>query len=207
MPLTLTYLTSKISKVMQSTTLTEGEILGKVLDFASKAHGKQRRKFSDELYIHHPIRVMNTCKEFTENVHVLAAALLHDVLEDTAVSKDELRKYLASYMDKYMANKTMGIVEELTDVYTKKNYPQLNRRARKELEAKRLSRISADAQSVKYADILDNAQNIKEHSPGFAIVYLREGRILLTKMTKGNSKLYTRAVRLLDGAIKEIEMN
>lgn len=207
MPLTLTYLISKRTTVMQSTTITQGEILGKVLDYAGKAHGKQRRKFSNELYINHPIRVMNTCKEFTDKIHVLAAALLHDVLEDTPITKNEMKKYLETWMEKYTAHKTVTIVEELTDVYTKKSYPELNRRARKEMEAKRLSKVSPEAQIVKYADIIDNATNIRDHSPGFAIVYLREGRTLLTKMTKGNSKLHARALKLIDSAIVDIEMN
>ncbi len=207
MPLTLTYITRKRSMAMQSTTITQGEILGKVLDYAGKAHGKQRRKFSDELYINHPIRVMNTCKEFTDKIHVLAAALLHDVLEDTSITKAEMKKTLETWMEKYAAQKTVALVEELTDVYTKKAYPQLNRKARKEMEAKRLSKVSVDAQLIKYADIMDNAANIREHNPGFAIVYLREGRILLTKMTKGNSKLHARALKLIDTAISEIEMN
>lgn len=192
---------------MHTTTITQGEILGKVLSFAGKAHGKQRRKFSDELYINHPIRVMNTCKEFTDKLPVLAAALLHDVLEDTAVTRTELKKFLETCMERSPAGKTLALVEELTDVYTKKDYPHLNRKERKDLEARRLSRTSAEAQFIKYADIMDNAANIREQNPGFAIVYLREGRMLLNKMTKGNSKLHTRAVRFVDSALRDIEMN
>jgi (p)ppGpp synthase/HD superfamily hydrolase len=55
-----------------------------IKDFANKAHGDQKRRYTPDKYVVHPIRVMELCKEYTNDVTVLAAALLHDVLEDTA---------------------------------------------------------------------------------------------------------------------------
>lgn len=64
--------------------------LYKIQQFADNAHGEQMRKYSDERYIVHPIRVMETCSAYTDKIQILAAALLHDVLEDTPVSEMEL---------------------------------------------------------------------------------------------------------------------
>src|SRR5437762_11401952 len=123
------------------------EILEQIKDFADKAHGEQTRKYTPDRYIVHPVRVMNICKEYTNDISVLAAALLHDVLEDTTATKDEIKNFLLKLLDKQQAEKTVKLVEELTDVYIKKDYPQWNRRKRKEKEAERLSATSSEAQT------------------------------------------------------------
>lgn len=55
------------------------EVLEQIRDFADKAHGEQMRKYTPERYIVHPVRVMKICREYTDDITVLAAALLHDV--------------------------------------------------------------------------------------------------------------------------------
>jgi (p)ppGpp synthase/HD superfamily hydrolase len=74
------------------------EILQQVRDFADKAHGGQMRKYTPERYIVHPVRVMNICREYTSDVTILAAALLHDVIEDTPVKKEEIREFLLTLL-------------------------------------------------------------------------------------------------------------
>jgi hypothetical protein len=84
-------------------------------------------------------------------------------------------------------------VVELTDVYTKEAYPKLNRRTRKAKEIERLISISPEAQTIKYADIIDNAKEIGKADAGFAPVYLRECKIILQKLDKGNQPLHEQA--------------
>jgi guanosine-3',5'-bis(diphosphate) 3'-pyrophosphohydrolase len=177
------------------------EILEKVKTFADRAHGDQRRKYSSERYIFHPMRVMESCRDYTDDDAVLAAALLHDVLEDTKVTREEMLEFLQSIMPAATATRTFDLVVELTDVYTKKNYPGLNRRARKLKEADRLSKISADAQTVKYADIIDNVTNIFVNDPDFAVVFIQEGRTALRKMEKGDQELFDKAMRMIDDCL------
>src|SRR3954464_15075348 len=110
-------------------------ILDEVKDFADKAHGNQMRRYTPERYIVHPVRVMITCKEYTSDITILAAALLHDVLEDTPVTKEELQAFLMNIMSEEEAKRTVQLVEELTDVYIKENYPKWNRKKRKLKEA------------------------------------------------------------------------
>lgn len=176
----------------------QNQILSKVIVFADLAHGEQMRKYAHERYINHPVRVMNTCAEYTDDLSILAASLLHDVLEDTKITEQELLLFLESVMDKQQAANTVEIVVELTDVYTKENYPQLNRRKRKELEVRRLSAVSPSAQTIKYADLIDNSDNISAHDPDFALVFLKEGKNLLEAMNKGNANLYARTLQVVE---------
>lgn len=167
--------------------------LQQVKDFAAKAHNGQQRKYSPEPFIAHPVRVMEMCRLFKPELSVLAAALLHDVLEDTVVDQNELQQFLNTVMDAGEANRTVELVVELTDVYVKQRFPKWNRRKRKLKEADRIEQTSADAQTVKYADIIDNCKEIVEQDPEFANRYLRECRALLKRIPKGVPELYKRA--------------
>jgi (p)ppGpp synthase/HD superfamily hydrolase len=176
-------------------------ILEEVRSFADRAHGTQKRKYSGERYIAHPVRVMETCAGFTNDQAVLAAALLHDVLEDTPVTEGEMLDFLRQIMSPEIAARTLTLVVELTDVYVKKNYPGMNRRVRKAREAERLSNVSADAQTIKYADLIDNSTNIFVHDPDFAIVFIHEGKTLLQKMQKGHPELRYRAMKVVEDCL------
>ncbi len=179
-------------------------VLEKVRAFADQAHGKQARWYTQERYIVHPVRVMEICREYTTDEAILADALLHDVLEDTPVNKEELTRFLLTVMETEEAIRTVDLVEELTDVYVKSNYPALNRQKRKTREAARLEKTSAAAQTVKYADILDNSVEITRHDPQFARLFLREGKDFLSRMTKGDQRLYQRAVLTVDHCLTQV---
>jgi (p)ppGpp synthase/HD superfamily hydrolase len=174
------------------------EILLKIKDFADQAHGDQMRKYTPERYIVHPERVMLICREYIDDVSVQAAALLHDVLEDTPVKAEEIRNFLASVMEEAQVQKTLHLVIELTDVYIKSAYPHLNRRERKKLETARLAKVSGTAQTIKYADLIDNAFDILKHDPQFGRKFIMEAHNLLKHMTKGNAELRERAIKTLD---------
>jgi len=169
-------------------------IIQQVKDFTNAAHGQQTRRYSKDPYIVHPMRVMGTCREFTNDLPVLCAAILHDVLEDTPITHTRLESFLQSIMDTEAANRTLKLVVDLTDVFTKKNYPRLNRRTRRQKEAERLGTVDPDAQTIKYADILDNT-DVTRQDPDFAWTFLRECSVILEKMNKGNPDLRNRALK------------
>jgi (p)ppGpp synthase/HD superfamily hydrolase len=172
--------------------------LYEVQEFARQAHGSQRRKFADEMYIEHPIRVMKICSTVTRELPVLAAALLHDVLEDTAVTRNEMHDFLLSVMPADAADRTLLLVIELTDVYTHQAFPKWNRRMRKEKEFARMAVVSADAQTIKYADTIDNAKDIIGSGDDFSQKFLFECRTNLRTMNKGHAGLYEQAVSLVN---------
>jgi (p)ppGpp synthase/HD superfamily hydrolase len=180
-------------------------LLKKIKDFADRAHGEQMRKYTPERYIVHPIRVMRTCEKYTNDITILGAALLHDVLEDTPVTKEEIGNFLSQFMDSENVNKTVMLVEELTDVYIKSDYPQWNRHKRKQKEAERLGKVSGEAQTIKYADILDNSAEIVNQETGFAGKYLLESENLLEKMTKGNKELHEKTIETVKDCLRQLK--
>lgn len=180
------------------------ETLEKVRDFAADAHGEQIRKYLKEPYINHPVRVMDTCRKVTDDVTILSAALLHDVLEDTDTDEKAMREFLKTLMDPEKVEKTVSIVIELTDVYTKDKYPKLNRRLRKDKELFRIAKTSAEAQTVKYADIIDNAPDTAEYDPDFAPKFLHEYQAILKKANKGDPLLYETAKTTVESTLKQL---
>ena len=180
------------------------EILVEVQNFAAEAHKGQRRKYADEDYIFHPIRVSSTCRSATGSLPVLAAALLHDVVEDTEVNYERLRIFLNQVMTHKDAELTFSLVKHLTDVYTKEAYPKLNRRQRKEKEHQRLAKTPTDAQTIKYADIIDNCLDIADSGDDFAPKFLQECRSLLQKMDKGDPGLRQQAMDVVEMGLHKV---
>jgi guanosine-3',5'-bis(diphosphate) 3'-pyrophosphohydrolase len=181
----------------------ESEVLEQVRAFAAAAHGEQKRKYTDELYIEHPVRVMETVRQYNKSLPVLSAALLHDVLEDTAVSSRDLQKFLCDILTQDEANETHKLVVELTDVYVKKDYPMLNRRTRKQRESERLALTSGNAHTIKYADIMDNVVDVLKNDSDFSLTYIRECKHLLPMINKGDAELYARAAKTVDECLRE----
>lgn len=180
-------------------------VLDQVTEFADRAHGEQTRKYTPERYIVHPVRVMKMLSEYTTDISMLSAAILHDVLEDTPVTSDDIKNFLKDIMLASEVRKTIRLVEELTDVYVKSAFPHLNRRQRKDLEVARIAKTSKDSQTIKYADIIDNCVEIVKHDRGFAGKFLSECREILRKAPNGDKRLYEKAVSTLDVAVKQLK--
>ena len=157
------------------------------LSFAAEAHGEQRRKFTDEPYIEHPKRVAETVKTVPHTAEMICAAYLHDVVEDTPVKIEEIAEKFGP--------KVAKLVEELTDEYMKVNYPHLNRKARKQKEVERQADMSAEAKTIKLADVIDNTPDIVKNDPGFGRKYLYEMEKLTRVLVGGDKELFDRARR------------
>jgi len=182
--------------------MTDLEKLDKIIEFADHAHGDQMRKYTPDRYIVHPVRVMRTCSQYTDSLSVLAAAVLHDVLEDTPYTQNDLSVFLRNYMSEEEQDLTVKLVTELTDVFIKKDFPALNRFQRKKKELDRLKAISPEAQTIKYADIIDNATEISQSDPDFAGRYLQECYDIASALTKGNPELRTIALEVVTATKK-----
>ena len=157
-------------------------IVGKALDFASQAHGDQKRKYTGEAYTVHLVEVMNIVRSVVRDDEMLAAALLHDTVEDTATTVADIQKSFGSRVAK--------LVDELTDVSKPEDG---NRATRKGIDRAKLAGVSADAQTIKLADLISNAKDIAVNDPSFAKVYMDEKRQLLAVLTKGNAQLMKQA--------------
>ncbi len=66
------------------------DLVRRAFEFAERAHAGQTRRSGEE-FIHHPLGVARVCAELHLDEQTIAAALLHDVVEDTGADPDELR--------------------------------------------------------------------------------------------------------------------
>ena len=161
------------------------KLINKALKFSTAAHAavNQKRKYTGEDYIVHPIAVSNIVKENGGTEDMIAAALLHDTVEDTKVTREQIAEEFGW--------KIFKLVVELTDVTKPEDG---NRQIRKAIEAKRLGMASKEAQMIKLADLIDNTKSIFEHDPKFAKVYRQEKIDLLEAMDKVHgTDLYMKA--------------
>ena len=67
-------------------------MIGEAAAFAEKAHRGVFRKGTDIPYITHPLETAVIVSAFTDDEEMIAAALLHDVMEDAGVTKGELEE-------------------------------------------------------------------------------------------------------------------
>ena len=123
--------------------------------FAVKHHGEQRRKYDNMPYIVHPLNVAARLAEFCDMPDaVIQAAILHDVLEDTDCTVEELRENFHA--------KVCEWVIFLTD---EKPREGMNRADRKRLDLERLKQSPWQVGAIKFADMLDNMESIYKHDP------------------------------------------
>jgi len=170
------------------------EEIDKIKELATKAHGDQKRKYSGDPYVTHTFRVADMVEKYGGDKSQIMAAILHDVLEDTPMSENELWMELLTIVDTQVANDVIKLVRDLTDVYTSEDFPNFNRKARKEMESMRMGNISPRSQTIKYADLLDNGEDIMKNDPKFGELYIKEKQNILKYMNKGNSELYQRCL-------------
>ncbi len=108
-----------------------------------------------------------------------------------------MKNFLILLIGGERTEKIISMVEELTDKYTKLKYPLLNRDQRKQKEHERLTTISPGAQTVKYADLVDNCSDITKNDPDFAPRYIKEAKDILNRLMKGEPKLRERALKTI----------
>jgi guanosine-3',5'-bis(diphosphate) 3'-pyrophosphohydrolase len=131
--------------------------LGLVLratSFAAQKHREQRRKGVDAApYINHPIALAQILVEegHVRDAVVVAAALLHDTIEDTNTTYQELRGQFGS--------EVADVVAEVTDV------KWLEKTSRKRLQVARASQSSKRARLIKLADKIANLRDIISSPP------------------------------------------
>jgi len=143
-------------------------------------HRHQKRKYNNSPYSHHPARVAARVAlhpDATEEM--VAAAFLHDIIEDTKVTADDLRPTFGEAI--------VALVIEMTNTSKTTVYgqPLLPRAVRKEKDRERLSKISKRAKIIKLVDRIDN---LKETDPEdeFSKLYAKESLLLVEVIGDGD---------------------
>lgn len=168
-------------------------LIQKALEFATRVHNGQKRKYTGEDYIVHPVEVMEIVKTVPHTEAMLAAALLHDVIEDCGVHLEELQREFGTEVS--------YLVLWLTDISKKSDGA---RKVRKEIDRQHTAKAPAQAKTIKLADLISNTTSIVQYDPSFAKVYLAEKARLLDVLTEGDATLYARAKIQLDGYFSKV---
>lgn len=128
------------------------DLFEKALQYASKAHQGRFRKLERIPYILHPAEVAAIAATMTDDPAVLAACLLHDVIEDAGVSAEELGREFGDRVTELVLSETEDSYDELT--YEQSWF------YRKELSLKRLKDGDRDVKILWLSDKLSNMRSL-----------------------------------------------
>jgi len=169
-------------------------LLDKAQSFAKSAHNSinHRRKYTDEPYWVHPERVANIVASVTDEQAVIAAAWLHDVIEDVAPLNQGFNE---EAIFELFGHRVLQLVLEVTDVSTLEDG---NRAQRKALDRKHLAKASNGGKLIKLADLIDNVIDLTQYDRGFAKIFKKEALLDLPFLKSGDDVLFVRLQNLLD---------
>lgn len=136
-------------------------------DFAEKAHRGQMRKWCGQPYVVHPIRVMQMAQVLYENKIIsedaVIAAVLHDVIEDTKTTEQDIKKLFGDKVANYvrlMTNPSKGMT--------------LPREDRKRIDREHLASCPFEVQVIKIIDRIDNLLDMRDGPASFVRLYTKE---------------------------------
>lgn len=166
----------------------------KALRYATKAHSGQARR-SGEPYISHPKEVARFVKQFKQSNNLSAliqAAYLHDTVEDTDTTHEDLVKQFGGLV--------ADMVKELTS-----DKEAVKALGKGEYIAGKMAKMSSWALVVKLADRLANVQDIDSQSPEFQKRYASQTKLAFDRLRKDRylSKTHNKIMSAIEDKIKE----
>jgi (p)ppGpp synthase/HD superfamily hydrolase len=163
--------------------------------YATTAHAEmgQRRKYTDEPYIVHPAAVVELVRSVTDDEVMLAAAWLHDTVEDTPTTLQDIESHFGEPVARLVAMLTDSAQPDAR-----------NRAARKLAHFRHTADAAPEAQTIKLADIIDNTRSIVRFDPHFARVYLVEKRIQIDLLKQGDARLWQQASTVIASGIDQL---
>jgi guanosine-3',5'-bis(diphosphate) 3'-pyrophosphohydrolase len=159
----------------------------RALDFATAAHKAHVRKHTGEPYINHPIVVASIVRFYGFDEETIAAAYLHDVVEDCPITVGDIEKEFG------------GSVASKVSFLTALKPPGMNRATRKALYRTKLEGAPGDVHSIKLADILHNAPSIIAHDPDLAKIWIPESKELVAVLVRGHPALINKVTNIVTG--------
>ena len=130
----------------------DSTLLDKAIVFAAKAHQGVERRGKGFPYIAHPLEAMAIVATMTNDQELLAAACLHDVIEDTDVTYEEI--------EKEFGKRVADLVQSESDVVFDNMSESESWKMRKQIAMDRLAKAPLDVQMVAMGDKLSNMRAI-----------------------------------------------
>lgn len=134
--------------------ISDVALILRAAEYAADKHRKQRRKGRKKRpYIGHCIEVAALIANVgkVDDANILAAAMLHDVVEDTKITREEIAREFGPEID--------ALVAEVTDDKT------LDKKKRKQLQIEHAPHLSYGAKIIKIADKISNVREIGVDPP------------------------------------------
>jgi hypothetical protein len=157
--------------------------------FANSSHQRitaSRNPASQGIEVH--LRsVAQIVSSVTPDEETIAAAWLHDLVEDTSVTLDDL--------EREFGRSVAETVSELSVVTRNRRH---NPAARLEALKRHFATISSRAKTIKLADLLDTCRDLHRNDPGAFTTYFAEANALLPVLSEGASRLFERLKRDLE---------
>ena len=147
--------------------------LSDVIAFATQKHKPQTRKFNGEPYITHPLRVAEIVKKFTTDLTLISVAILHDTLEDTNTTYEEIK-------DKF-GIKVANMVYTLTN-----DKDQLKILGKGEYLLQKINNMKSAELLVKLADRLDNVSDLSLDNENWSRQYATQTDYILSNLNNPN---------------------
>jgi (p)ppGpp synthase/HD superfamily hydrolase len=180
-------------------------ILESAIALARKYHHGQYRKYTQpgmppEEFFVHPFSVYERVRDVPGSDEVVqAAAVLHDVVEDTACTLDEIVFHCGEAV--------ASIVDELTNrASVDPEVKKLRRAERKQIDRDRLAKASVWAKKIKLIDRAYNLRDMGGAPDKFKAIYLNESRSLYSVLCGVDETLeaeYEQAMSDLEKSIRE----
>jgi len=163
---------------------TGKELIEKAKAFATNCHKTQTRKFDGKPYIVHPEAVASLVDQFGGSPEMVAAAWLHDVVEDCGITVRDLIEHFGTQVS--------GLVWELTSP------KDLNKSKKAEYLLDKMNTMSSDALTIKLCDRLNNVSDFNTAPKGFVNKYAPETQFIIDELEGGGRPLTDKQTKIID---------
>lgn len=168
-------------------------LVSQAKELAILKHAGQFRKFSGEAYVQHPMRVAQTIlryKSSRELDKLMIAALLHDTVEDTDTTIEEIKFQFGDLV--------ASLVSELT------SEKDLKREDKATYLSEKMVSMTSWGLVIKLADRLDNVSDLRHVNKSFRQKYVLETRIIISNLVLKREYLSATHIQLITDILKEI---
>jgi (p)ppGpp synthase/HD superfamily hydrolase len=158
------------------------DLVHRSLRYAAIAHRTQVRKGSDTPYISHPVAVAMILQRYGFDESVLAAAILHDVVEDTPVTLAEVEKEFGPHIAE--------LVHWVSEPKRDESGQELPWAYRKQYKFEQLQKAPVKARAIALADKLHNLYSVLDDE--------RAGRNVWSRFKASKSDWLANATRVVE---------